>query len=393
MDQASSSGIRQQVFLILAIILICFNLRPAMTAPDPLLGELRHDLGLSMDDSGTFALLPVFVLGIAAALAPRVARLLLPWKIILIFPLVAVAGILWRSYGGMIGLYGGMIVMGLGLGIAGAAIPGFIKHTMPDKAPFMMGIYSALVGLGTSVAAATAYPIAANLGGWKEGLAFWAAPILLACAIWGCYFKIYPSHARQQPLETNISRLLTHPRAWQITLFYMSRVAAAYFLFTWFPILLKGRGMNGDDAGYVLSLITLSQIPATLVAHWGEEKLGGHGRLITLALASSVISCWAIMYGPLEWVIPFSIICGLGTGAVFSRGMSLMVERADNETTALELSGMSQGFGFTFGALMALGGSFVLQHGSSILPFCLIYTAFCIMGIVTGRLSARPGYV
>ncbi len=395
MDHASSTfSTSQRAFLILSIVLICFNLRPAMTAPDPLLGKIQHDLGLSLDDSGTFALLPVFVLGIAALMAPRIARLLPPWKIIFLFPLVAVVGIFWRSYGGMVGLYGGMVVMGMGLGIAGTAIPGFIKRTMPDKAPFMMGIYSALVGLGTSVAAASAVPIANNLGSWQDGLSFWAAPILLACAIWWSYFKVYPSHIHQHPLQTRITRLLSHPRAWQITLFYMSRVGAAYFFFTWIPILLKHRGMSSDDAGFVLAIATLAQIPATLVAHWAENKLKGNGRLITLSLLLSGLSCWVLLYGPMEWVIPCSIAFGLGTGAVFSRGMSLMVERADNDITALELSGMAQGFGFTLGALMALGGSFALHQESGIFfDFCMIYSVFCIMGIIFGRLSARPGYV
>lgn len=35
-----------------------------------------------------------------------------PWKIIFWFQLLAVAGIFWRSWDGVAGLYGGMVLMG-----------------------------------------------------------------------------------------------------------------------------------------------------------------------------------------------------------------------------------------------------------------------------------------
>ena len=98
------------------------------------------------------ALLPVFVLGVAAPISPRVARWLTPWKSIFWFQLLSVAGIFWRSWDGVAGLYGGRVLMGLGMGIAGAAIPGRIKHQFPDHASAMMGIYSAMIGVGSAVA-------------------------------------------------------------------------------------------------------------------------------------------------------------------------------------------------------------------------------------------------
>ncbi|MEG0426499.1 MAG: MFS transporter [Akkermansia sp.] len=374
-------------------MLVCFNLRPAITAVAPLLGEMEHDLGLSLDSSGGFALLPVFVLGIAAPFAPRIARYMAPCKIIFWFLLLSIVGILWRSYGGIIGLFGGMTVVGFGLGIAGASIPGFIKHEFPLKASLMMGIYSALVGLGSATAAAVTVPVAHLLGGWRGGLSFWIIPILIAVAVWGFYFFRHPEPSQLQALNTRMSQLFVRARAWQITLFYMSRVAGAYFFFIWIPILLRQRGMSVEDAGFALSLATISQIPATLAANWLAEKTGDQGQLIIMAFMGAACACWGILYASLEWVIPLGIIYGLGTGLVFSRGMALMVERAESATVAIELSGMAQGVGFTVGALLAFFGSFFLPQEGAFLPFCLLYTLFCVMGIVFGKLSARPGYV
>lgn len=190
MDKAGTSGgIRGKMLLFVAFLIVCFNLRTGFDSPDPLLGTIERDMGLSLENSGLFALLPVFVLGVAAPISPRVARWMTPWKIIFWFQLLAVAGIFWRSWDGVAGLYGGMVLMGLGMGIAGAAIPGLIKHQFPDHASAMMGVYSAMIGVGSAAASGLSVPISNMLGGWRFGLGVWIIPILLGMLVWGAYFS------------------------------------------------------------------------------------------------------------------------------------------------------------------------------------------------------------
>ena len=55
-----------KMLLLVAFLIICFNLRTGFDSPDPLLGTIEKDMGLSLENSGLFALLPVFVLGVAA---------------------------------------------------------------------------------------------------------------------------------------------------------------------------------------------------------------------------------------------------------------------------------------------------------------------------------------
>lgn len=64
MDKAGTSGgIRGKMLLFVAFLIVCFNLRTGFDSPDPLLGTIERDMGLSLENSGLFALLPVFVLG------------------------------------------------------------------------------------------------------------------------------------------------------------------------------------------------------------------------------------------------------------------------------------------------------------------------------------------
>ena len=136
-----------------------------------------------------------------------------------------------------------------------------------------------------------------------------------------------------------------------------------------------------------------AQLPATLSAHVLEKAMGGRGLLIVMAMALAALSCWGILYFPLDWAVWMAILFGLATGTVFSRGMALMVERARTPSESIRLSGMSQGIGFTMGALLSLLFTSFLHQGGSFLPFCLVYTLFCVLGMVSGRMSARPGYV
>lgn len=350
-------------------------------------------MGLSLENSGLFALLPVFVLGVAAPISPRVARWLTPWKIIFWFQLLAVAGIFWRSWDGVAGLYGGMVLMGLGMGIAGAAIPGLIKHQFPDHASAMMGIYSAMIGVGSAVASGLSVPISNMLGGWRFGLGIWIIPILLGMLVWGAYFLKHPVGVFQRDPDSSGRNLLRSSKAWQVTIFYLSRVGAAYFFYTWIPIFLRQRGMSYVDAGFILSVAMFAQLPATLSAHALEKATGGRGLLIVMAMALAALSCWGILYLPLDWAVWMAILFGLATGTVFSRGMALMVERARTPSEAIRLSGMSQGIGFTMGAALSLLFTSFLHQGGSFLPFCLVYTFFCVLGMISGRMSAQLGYV
>lgn len=382
-----------KILLLAAFLIVCFNLRTGFDSPDPLLGTIEKDMGLSLENSGLFALLPVFVLGVAAPISPRVARWMTPWKIIFWFQLLAVAGIFWRSWDGVAGLYGGMVLMGLGMGIAGAAIPGLIKHQFPDHASAMMGVYSAMIGVGSAVASGLSVPISNMLGGWRFGLGVWIIPILLGMLVWGAYFLKHP-----------VGMLPSDPASSGHNLLRSSQGMAGHHL------LFEPRG------GGLLLLYLDSDFPATArhelhgrwvhsfrshvrpaARHAFRARAGeGHGRpgpAYRDGHALAALSCWGILYLPLDWALWMAILFGLATGTVFSRGMALMVERARTPSESIRLSGMSQGIGFTMGALLSLFFTTFLHQGGSFLPFCLVYTFFCVLGMISGRMSAQPGYV
>src|SRR4028119_1623745 len=75
----ATSGLRlssriRGLLLVLAIVLLAANLRPALTSVAPLIGQIRTDAGLSNGVAGLLTTLPLLAFGVLSPVAPRLAR-------------------------------------------------------------------------------------------------------------------------------------------------------------------------------------------------------------------------------------------------------------------------------------------------------------------------------
>src|SRR5687768_4020925 len=110
---ASGRSRLPSVLLILGIVLLAANLRPALTGVAPLIGQIRADTGISNGVAGLLTTLPLLAFGLLSPIAPRVARRFGMERALLASLLVLVAGILLRWAGA---------ALFLGTAILGAAI-------------------------------------------------------------------------------------------------------------------------------------------------------------------------------------------------------------------------------------------------------------------------------
>src|ERR687896_2262002 len=65
----------RSVLLVLGIVLLAANLRPALTGVAPLIGQIRADTGISNGVAGLLTTLPLLAFGLLSPIAPRLARL------------------------------------------------------------------------------------------------------------------------------------------------------------------------------------------------------------------------------------------------------------------------------------------------------------------------------
>lgn len=90
--------------LLLGLVLVALNLRPALSSMAPLLGQVSDSLGLSASQAGLLTTLPVLCLGLFAPLAPILARRFGSERVVLGILLTLACGILLRSSLGSVGL-------------------------------------------------------------------------------------------------------------------------------------------------------------------------------------------------------------------------------------------------------------------------------------------------
>ncbi|MBQ4615060.1 MAG: MFS transporter [Akkermansia sp.] len=383
-----------RVHFIIIFLLVSFNLRMSFSAADPLLVFLMRDLGLSVAGSGLFGLLPIMSLGIAAPLGARLAGIVRPRVLIVYALLFAIGGVVWRSYGGIPGLYGGTVAIGLGLGITGSVILGIVKQVFPGEIPVLMGAYTACVSLGTAVGSGAADPIALALGGWQMGLLFWAIPLLVAVILWlELIISKHPPEIKQHTLRSPLWPLLRQRKAWDVSLFYLFRVAGAWLLIVWMATLMRQRGLPMVEAGLVLAIATACQIPSALLTAAMCSALGSRTRLLLVVVPLSILSCWGLLEGPLAWWPLFSICFGLSIGCIFSIGMTLIVVNAADEASTVALSGMAQGIGFITGGVLAWGASLLMNSPRADLWIAGSYTLFALLGLYFGWRCDRSGLV
>src|SRR5215203_3307990 len=112
---ASGRSRLRSFLLVLGIVLLAANLRPALTGVAPLIGEIRASTGLSNGAAGLLTTLPLLAFALLSPVAPRVARRFGLEGVLLASLLVLAAGILLRLAGTVAALF-------LGTAILGAAI-------------------------------------------------------------------------------------------------------------------------------------------------------------------------------------------------------------------------------------------------------------------------------
>lgn len=379
---------------VIIFLLISLNLRLAFSAANPLLASVMRDLGLNVESGALFGLLPIMALGVAAPLGSKLVSYVRPRRLIVYALFCAVSGVVMRSYGGVVGLYTGTLIIGLGLGVTGSVILGIVKQVFPQNIPALMGGYTACVSLGTSIGSGAAAPMASILGGWQAGLLFWGLPLLLSTLLWmELIHRNHRLNITHTTLNAPIAPLLRQPKAWSVSLFYLFRVAGAWLIIVWLSTLMRQRGLTLTEAGLVLALATASEIPASLLSEHFSHWLGGRVRLMYIAIPLSVVACVGLLMGPLSWWPLFSIVFGVCIGSVFTLGMTLIVVNAADEAATVALSGMAQGMGFVLGGVLAWAASGMMQLPDPHLRMSGAYALFALFGLIFGIYSSRPGLV
>jgi MFS transporter, CP family, cyanate transporter len=385
----------RSLLLVLGIVLLAANLRPALTGVAPLIGQIRADTGISNGVAGLLTTLPLLAFALLSPIAPRVARRFGMERVLLASLLILAAGILLRWAGAVAALFLGTVVLGAAIAVSNVLLPSLVKREFPEHAGLMTSVYSTSLGISAAFAAGVSVPLAQLDGiGWRGTLAVWAVPAFLAGVAWlpqlGRNDHPVDPSARSSP---GVRDLWRSTLAWQVTLFMGLQSLAYYVTLTWLPEILQSEGMGAARAGWMLGLSQAVAIVTMFLAPMIAERRPSQRGVVVVAVGTSGVGALGLLAAGSTASTLWVVLLGLGQGASFSLALTFFALRAPDSGHAAALSGMAQSVGY----LLAAGGPFlfgVLRDvtGSWKVPLELLLTVtICLL--IAGIGAARDAHV
>ena len=337
--------------LALSLILIACNLRPVFGSLSVVLPEIMRDTGLTSTGASMLTTLPILCLGLFSLPTPALARRFGAERVLLIALILIASGTLLRATGSIFALFLSAVLAGAGIAMGNVLLPSLIKRSFALKVALMMGLYTLAVCGGASAAAAFTVPMQLHWfeGAWPYALAAWAALGVLAILIWA------PQAAHAKPVATDAAAhagtLKRSALAWQVTFFMGLQSALAYIVMGWLAPILRERGIDSAEAGYLVATSILMQLAASLLTPPLAARLKDQ-RGFTLALSVMILAAFlGLLWGPLGLPMwGWAVLLGLGQGGAFALALSLIVMRSGSAQVTAQLSAMAQGWGYVLAA-------------------------------------------
>src|SRR5829696_6291474 len=312
--------------LVLGIVLLAANLRPALTGVAPLIGQIRADTGISNGVAGLLTTMPLLAFALLSPIAPRVARRFGMERVLLASLLVLAAGILLRCAGAVAVLLSGTAILGAAIAVGNVLLPGLVKREFPERAGLTTSVYSTSLGISAALAAGVSVPLAQLAGiGWRGALAVWALPAVLACVAWLPQLGRKDLPARQSGSNSpSIRDLWRSPLAWQVTLFMGLQSLAYYVTLTWLPEILQEGGMGAARAGWMLGLSQAVAILAMFSAPVLAERRPSQRGLVVVAVLLSGAGALGLLVAGSAAAALWVVLLGLGQGASLSLSLTFV---------------------------------------------------------------------
>jgi CP family cyanate transporter-like MFS transporter len=375
--------------VLVVVVAVALNLRPAIAAVPPVLDAIQRDLGLSATAAGLLTALPVVCMGAfapaGAALARRVGQ---DAAVALALTLVA-AGTLVRGLGpSAVALYGGTLVSGIGIGLGGVLLPRVVKAWFSNRPGAVTGLYTAGLVTGAMLASAATVPLMNALGvGWPAAIAAWGLPAAAALAAWVPVTRRLRTAAEPAPGPVRLP--WRSGVAWRVTLYMGSQSLLYYAALTWLSPLYLAEGWTADRAGLLLGLFSLTQIFSALAVPALADRTGDHRPWIALCVGAATVMLAAIGLAPTAAPWVWAAVLGLGVGGMFALALTLLVKLASSPAGAARLSGMALLVGYLLAATgPVLAGALYDAAGSYRAPF-LALAGIGVATLAVG-VSVRP---
>nr|WP_205516790.1 MFS transporter [Paenibacillus sp. SYP-B3998] len=380
--------------LVFGVICIAANLRAPLTSVGPLVASIRDDMGISNTLAGMITTLPLLAFAILSPFAPTLARRFGIESVLLGAMGLLTIGIFLRSVSGIVTLFAGTALLGLGISVCNVLLPSLIKREFPDRIGLMTGMYSVGMNVCGAIASGISVPLSRHLGlGWKGALGCWAILAFFAILVWLPQMRNRHRQTTTKAGSRQKGNLWRSPLAWQVTLFMGLQSMIFYVIITWLPEILRERGISSDIAGWLLFLMQVALLPVTFIVPIIAGRMKSQHLLVLITGGLFFVGISGLCFGGSSWIPLWAIFLGMGGGCSFSLAMMFFGLRTHTSHEAAELSGMAQSFGYLLAAVgpILFGALHDATHSWTLPLIALMVVSVLIL--LFGLGAARDRYV
>jgi MFS transporter, CP family, cyanate transporter len=380
---------------LLGIVLVAANLRTAVAALSPMIGQISADIPLSALAVGVLGMLPPVCFAAFGIVTPALTRRVGLERMLLLALGAMLIGHLVRGFSPSIGvLIVGSVVVFAGLGAGNVLLPPLVKKYFPDRVGLLTSLYAMVIAVSTLVPPLVAVPVA-DAAGWRVSLGMWAALASVALVPWIMMIARHRTAALANPgieeaQPAILGRVWGSSVAWALAVVFAVSSLNAYAMFAWLPELLtQTAGVSTAQAGALLSLYAAMGIPAALVIPVLTSRLKNVGVLVYVGVFAFVLGDLGMLLVPT--LVPWLWVALAGLGPLlFPLSLVLINLRTRTHEGSVALSGFVQGIGYTLGALgPLLVGLLHELTGGWVWPLVfLLSSAFA--AAIAGAVVARP---
>jgi CP family cyanate transporter-like MFS transporter len=342
----SESRHAHKVAAAIALLILSIALRPPIVSIGPVLDSIQKSFSLSYTQASLLTAIPDVCMGVFALVAPRVARKLgTDNAVVAALALLCIAMVARALAGSASALLLFTVFTGIGIAISGSLIGGWVKQHFAHDASLFMGIYSAGLSVGATVAASASGYIAQSLGGWRVAVALWSVLCVTAILSWrrlARRFQVAANgnddqvHERRSPATVRLP--WRNIQAWRVAIYFGASQFIVYACFAWLASSSAEMHIEALSPGLVLGLFTcvfaISSFVMGLKAGRSNDRRGW------LALASVITAAGigGLAVAPTSWPVLCIVLIAVGQGMCFTMAMTLPL---DNTHTPAETNAWS----------------------------------------------------
>ncbi|SEL02597.1 MFS transporter, CP family, cyanate transporter [Maribacter orientalis] len=389
-SQLKNSKKTTNFLLIVGIIFIALNLRPALASVGPLIEEIRESTGLSNTLLGLLTTLPLIAFGVVSTLTPLFTKRFGIGGTLLGAMILLTIGIALRYFQWIPALYLGTFLLGIAIALGNVLLPSLTKRNFSENSGFITSMYSSLMSVGAALAAGLSVPLSDNLNlGWRGSLVVWGLLSCIAIFFWMPQVGKLKKNTNNRSFAVAMKKMVNSKLAWKIALFMGLQSMVFYTILAWLPVILQSRGYDAAFAGWMLSLSQATGIIGSLVIPYLAGKQKNQRGIVVVLVLLELVSLTGLLFPQFGLVALWVSILGIALGGTFGLALLFLVLRSHDTESATELSGMAQSIGYLVAATgpMLFGGIFDLTGNWDYAIMVLFVIAFIklYMGLGAGK--------